>query len=153
MLAAENVILKNKFIAYVSDLEQCLFTNTLPSLAWKTAPQAPSADVLGSLAHASGSTLNVPLPPLQRNKEATLQQIATYSHTFDFNSYRMQNEREFYANYLDNYFSSKLHFIATTYTKIYAGHSPRFSGCRAPTTNALLSCCSLPHRASSRYGF
>lgn len=49
MLATENIILKNKFIAYVSDLEQCLFTQTLPSLAWKPNPQAHSADLLKKL--------------------------------------------------------------------------------------------------------
>jgi uncharacterized protein YchJ len=40
MLTTENIILKNKFIAYVSDLEQYLFTQTTPSLAWMPNSQA-----------------------------------------------------------------------------------------------------------------
>jgi hypothetical protein len=63
MLATENIILKNKFVAYVSDLEQSLFTHTLPSLAWQPSPQAPPLEVLAHQRTAHARRLQVPLPP------------------------------------------------------------------------------------------
>jgi hypothetical protein len=59
MLATENIILKNKFIAYVSDLEQYLFTQTTPSLAWKPNSQAAQNDKVSKAIQESREVMQV----------------------------------------------------------------------------------------------
>jgi len=56
---------------------------------------------------------------IKKHANEVLEQVSSYNKAFDFNSYRMQNEREFYANYLDNYFASKINFIATKFRYSY----------------------------------
>jgi hypothetical protein len=61
MLATENIILKTKFIAYVSDLEQCIFTKTLPSIAWKPNPSVKPAEAILKVRQASSDARKVQL--------------------------------------------------------------------------------------------
>lgn len=53
-----------------------------------------------------------------------VRQIEEYNEKFDFNKYRVENEKEYYTNYLDNYFKSKLQFISTTYKCVYLRTQP-----------------------------
>lgn len=49
------------------------------------------------------------------------EKIKQYNETFEFGRYRLDNEKEYYRNYLDRYFRSTQLFIGTKYLPRHSG--------------------------------